>query len=147
MVNIFQRLTRRATSSGSAAVDSSTNGTKKPVHGQDQQRSPSDASAKRTRHAPADEPSLRRLLMISDTADFDPSITHQFQAEEFDVAFIGFVCSGDSERDRKALDNAVREKEDELEEGERFAIVGEYQHPSADLRKNEDAYLHDMDNS
>lgn len=65
--------------------------------------------------------------MISDTADFDPNITHRFQAEGFDVTFIGFVCSGDSERDRKALENAVDEKEDELEEGERYAIVGEYQ--------------------
>lgn len=127
MVNVFSRLTRRATSSGSAAVDSSANGPTAPAQGQNIQRSTSAASAKRLRRAPADEPSPRRLLVISDTADFDPNITHRFQAEGFDVTFIGFVCSGDSERDRKALENAVDEKEDELEEGERYAIVGEYQ--------------------
>lgn len=49
---------------------------------------------------------------------------HRFQAEGFDVRSMGFVGSGDSERDRKALENSVHEKEDELEEGERYAIVG-----------------------
>lgn len=121
MVNVFSRLTRRATSSGSATADASI---KQPLtHGSTQNRTPSASSAKR-RRAPADEPARRRLLLISDTADFDPHITHRFQAEGFDVTFLGFVCSGDSERDRKALENAVHEKEDELEEGERYAIVG-----------------------
>jgi hypothetical protein len=125
MVNVFSRLTRRATSSGSAAADT---GAKAP-HAQTQTGHPlnrtlSASSAKRLSHAPADEPVPRHLLLISDTADFDPHITHRFQAEGFDVNFLGFVGSGDSEKDRKALENAVHEKEDELEEGERYAIVG-----------------------
>jgi hypothetical protein len=124
MVNIFSRFTRRATSSGSAA-DASTK-TPKVSHGDTDtlNRTLSASSAKRLRRSPADEPKPRRLLLISDTADFDPYITHRFQAEGFEVTFIGFVGSGDSERDRKALEHAVTEKEDELEEGERYAIVG-----------------------
>lgn len=123
MVSVFQRLARRATSSGSAAVNSSANDSTTASHKQSLQRSTRFSSPKRT---PGEEPSPRHLIMVSDTADFDPSITHRFQAEGFDVTFIGFVCSGDSERDRKALENAVHEKEDELEAGERYAIVGEY---------------------
>lgn len=125
MVSVFQRLARRATSSGSAGVDSSAKDSNTASQEQGPQRSTSFSSPKRTRHAPAEEPSPRHLIVVSDTADFDPSITHRFQAEGFDVTFIGFVCSGDSERDRKALENAVHEKEDELEAGERYAIVGE----------------------
>lgn len=125
MVNVFSRLTRRATSSGGAAADT---GAKAPhaqtQHGQPLNRTVSASSAKRLRHAPADEAVPRHLLLISDTADFDPHIMHRFQAEGFDVRSMGFVGSGDSERDRKALENSVHEKEDELEEGERYAIVG-----------------------
>lgn len=122
MVNVFSRLARRATSSGSAAADG---GTKQPTsHGDTSDRRLSASSSKRLGQAPADEPVHRHLLLISDQADFDPRITHRFQAEGFTVNFIGFMSSDDSERDRKALENAVHEKEDELEEGERFAIVG-----------------------
>jgi hypothetical protein len=125
MVNVFSRFTRRATSSGSAAADASTK-TPKVSHGDTDtlNRTLSASSAKRLRRSPAEESAPRRLLLISDTADFDPYITHRFQAEGFEVAFIGFVGSGDSEKDRKALEHAVNEKEDELEEGERYAIVG-----------------------
>lgn len=66
----------------------------------------------------------RHLYLISDTSEFDPPIIHRFQAEGFDVEYIPFACTGDSERDRKALENAVHAKEDELEMGERYAIVG-----------------------
>lgn len=121
MVNIFSHLTRHAADSGSAAIDSNA-----PAQGRNIKRTASTTSPKRLRHAPADRSSTRRLLVISDTADFDPKITHRFQAEGFNVTFIGFVCSGDSERDLKELENAVLEKEDELDEGERYAIVGEY---------------------
>lgn len=84
----------------------------------------SAGSAKHARRAQTEEPSARHLIVISDTAEFDPHIMHRFQAEGFGTTFIGFVGSGDSERDRKALENAVHEKEDELEAGERYAIVG-----------------------
>lgn len=125
MVNVLSRLVRRATSSGSENVDSRANvfntSEQKP-----RQRSSSTASPQTSR-APVDDGRVpRRLLLITDTSDFDPRITHRFQAEGFDVTFIGFVCSGDSERDRKTLENKVYEKADELEAGDRYAIVGEY---------------------
>lgn len=124
MVNVFSRLARRATSSGSETVDSRANVLSASKQNQVRRRSNSVASAKQTRRN-VDDRVPRRLIVVSDTADFDPRITHRFQAEGFDVTFIGFVCSGDSERDRKALENKVHEKEDEMEVGERYAIVGE----------------------
>jgi hypothetical protein len=57
-------------------------------------------------------------------AEFDPKIIHQFQAEGFNVIYLPFLGCGDSEKDRKSLENAVHLKEDELETGERYAIVG-----------------------
>jgi hypothetical protein len=66
--------------------------------------------------------------LISDNATFDPHIIQRFQAEGFDVTYLGFVCSDDAEKDRKSLEFAVHEKEDELEAGERYAIVGIYFH-------------------
>lgn len=54
------------------------------------------------------------------------------------MTFIGFVGSGDSERDRKALEHAVNEKEDELEEGERYAIVGLFLHNGLHLNTKTD---------
>jgi hypothetical protein len=64
--------------------------------------------------------------LISDNATFDPHIIQRFQTEGFDVNYLGFVCTDDAEKDRKALEFAVHEKEDELEAGERYAIVGMY---------------------
>lgn len=40
------------------------------------------------------------------------------------MIYLPFVGSGDVEKDRKALENEVNLKEDELEAGERYAIVG-----------------------
>jgi hypothetical protein len=62
--------------------------------------------------------------LVSDTAEFDPKIIHRFQEEGFDVIYLPFLGCGNSEKDRKALENAVHLKEDELETGERYAIVG-----------------------
>lgn len=62
--------------------------------------------------------------MISNTANFDPQVIHRFQSEGFDVIYLPFVGCGDAEKDRKALENEVHLKEDELETGERYAIVG-----------------------
>jgi hypothetical protein len=70
---------------------------------------------------------LRRLYITSDTADFDTNILRRFEAEGFTVEHIPFQGStGDFERDRKELDNVIHEREDDLEPGERYAIVGTY---------------------
>jgi hypothetical protein len=71
-----------------------------------------------------EEPTPRHLFLVSDTAEFDTHVVHRFQAEGFDVMYIPFLGTGDEDKDRKALENAVHEREDELENGERYAIVG-----------------------
>jgi hypothetical protein len=55
---------------------------------------------------------------------FDTHVVHRFQAEGFQVIYIPFLGSGDEDKDAKVLKNIVHEKEDELENGERYAIVG-----------------------
>ena len=55
---------------------------------------------------------------------FDTHVVHRFQAEGFQVIYIPFLGSGDEDKDTKVLKNIVHEKEDELENGERYAIVG-----------------------
>jgi hypothetical protein len=57
---------------------------------------------------------------------FDTHIVHRFQAEGFQVIYIPFLGSGDEDKDTKVLKNIVHEKEDELENGERYAIVGTF---------------------
>jgi hypothetical protein len=71
-----------------------------------------------------EEPSPRHLILISDTVQFDTHVVHRFQAEGFQVIYIPFLGSGDEDKDTKVLKNIVHEKEDELENGERYAIVG-----------------------
>ncbi|KAF5864398.1 hypothetical protein ETB97_007735 [Aspergillus alliaceus] len=67
---------------------------------------------------------VRRLYITSDTADFDANILRRFEAEGFTVEYIPFQESNeDLERDRKDLDNLIHEREDDLEPGERYAIV------------------------
>ncbi|KAJ5662662.1 hypothetical protein N7462_011588, partial [Penicillium macrosclerotiorum] len=129
MVNVFQRLTRRTTSSGSAAPDANPNSKNAPSRSHDLHRTVSASSGKRNRWSTAEEPSPRHLILISDNAIFDPHIIQRFQAEGFDVTYLGFVCTEDAEKDRKSLENAVHEKEDELEAGERYAIVA-YNRPA-----------------
>lgn len=130
MVNIFQRLTRRAQSSSSSsnAQEGTATATAPPrssSHGRIR-RSLSVSSNKRLRRAPAEEPSPRHLILISDTPDFDDRVIHRYQAEGFDVEYLHFACSGDPDRDRKNLDNVVHSREDDLEAEERYAIVGMY---------------------
>lgn len=122
MVNFFSRLTKRRPSSGNLAPDSGTEGL--GSHGL--HRTTSTTSSRRGRRRPhaAEEPSPRRLLLISDTAEFDDRITRRFEVEGFDVTYIPFQCSNDAERDRKVLQNAIHAQEDDLETGERYAIVG-----------------------
>ncbi|CAI7586574.1 unnamed protein product [Penicillium pancosmium] len=144
MVNVFRRLTGRAPSSNSNTPqdDQQTTAAKipgsrprsgslpvrSPSHGH-RRRSQSVSSNKRLRRAPAEEPSPRHLILISDTPEIDERILHRYQAEGFDVSYLPFLCSGDPERDRKHLDNEVHLREDELEAGERYAIVA-YNRPA-----------------
>lgn len=129
MVNVFQRLARRATTgSGSTVPEYGANGSNIPRRSHELHRTTSGNSWKRNRRSTVDEPSPRHLILISDNATFDPHIIQRFQAEGFDVTYLGFVCTDDAEKDRKALEFAVHEKEDELEAGERYAIVGMYLH-------------------
>lgn len=69
--------------------------------------------------------SPRRLYVTSDTHDFDPSIIARFQGEGFEVEYLPFPGGNeDDERDRKDLENLLHEREDDLEPGERYAVVG-----------------------
>lgn len=130
MVNVFQRLTRRATtSSGSTVPDPGIKGNNISSRSHDLHRTTSGSSWNRNRRSIAEEPSPRHLILISDNATFDPHIIQRFQAEGFDVTYLGFVCTDDAEKDRKSLEFAVHEKADELEAGERYAIVGIYFRP------------------
>lgn len=127
MVNIFQRLTRRATSSN---TESGTTGAGQdpniPSDSHVLHRKNSAASVKRARRHDyeAEDPVPRLLILISDTPEFDPEIIRQFRAEAFDVEYLPFMCTGDAEKDRKALENKVQMREDDLEHGERYAIIG-----------------------
>ncbi|EAW18306.1 dienelactone hydrolase [Aspergillus fischeri NRRL 181] len=74
--------------------------------------------------------SPRRLYVTSDTHDFDPSIIARFQGEGFEVEYLPFPGGNeDIERDRKDLLNLLHEREDNLEPGERYAVVA-YHRPA-----------------
>ncbi|KAJ5179917.1 hypothetical protein N7492_003127 [Penicillium capsulatum] len=127
MVNFFSRFTRRSSSSGGAIPDSGSDNL--GSHSLHRTTSATSSKRGRRRHHPAEEASPRHLLLISDTTEFDARITRRFDVEGFDVTYIPFQCSSDPERDRKALQNAIHAKEDELETGERYAIVA-YNRPA-----------------
>ncbi|KAI2719522.1 uncharacterized protein N7518_009212 [Penicillium psychrosexuale] len=131
MVNVFQRLTRRRAQSSSSNppdLDADTTGPNSAAsHPHGIRRTVSTSSG--TRSWRYEEPSSRHLILISDTVQFDTHVVHLFQGEGFDVIYIPFLGSGNEERDMKALKNAVHEKEDELENGERYAIVA-YHRPA-----------------
>ncbi|KAJ5929283.1 hypothetical protein N7454_007131 [Penicillium verhagenii] len=133
MVNLFQRLTRRGTSSNTPESGASAPGPDPdiPSHSHDLHRTTSIASVKRARRHDhtTDDPVPRRLILISDTPEFDPEIIRRFRAESFEVEYLPFVCTGDTERDRKGLENQVHLKEDDLENGERYAIIA-YNRPA-----------------
>ncbi|KAJ5972486.1 Riboflavin kinase domain bacterial/eukaryotic [Penicillium vulpinum] len=131
MVNVFRRLTRRRAQSSSSNPPDQGGDATGPNSGASHQhglhRAVSASSGKRSwRH---EEPVPRQLLLISDTVEFDTHVVHRFQAEGFDVIYIPFLGTGNEDKDRKALENAVHEKEDELENGERYAIVA-YHRPA-----------------
>ncbi|OJJ30680.1 hypothetical protein ASPWEDRAFT_120676 [Aspergillus wentii DTO 134E9] len=112
MEKIRQHLSRRRSSNSSASLRSptyyaSTNGDKRSKNS-----------------------SPRHLILTSNTLDFDQSIIRRFQAEGFDVEYIPFLGGNeDPERDRKELENRLHEREDDLEPGERYAVVA-YNRPA-----------------
>lgn len=72
-----------------------------------------------------EDEALRRLILTSDTPDFDQTIIRQFEAEGLKVKYLPFLGGGrDLERARKDLENQLNELEDDLEPGERYAVVG-----------------------
>ena len=66
----------------------------------------------------------RRLILTSDTPDFDQRIIRRFEAEGFRVKYLPFLGGHGLERDRKDLENRLNELEDDLEPGERYAVIG-----------------------
>lgn len=65
------------------------------------------------------------VILISDTQDFDQTIIRRFETEGFSLKYLSFPGTGKSpERDRKDLENRLHEQEDDLEPGERYAVVG-----------------------
>ncbi|KAH8434789.1 dienelactone hydrolase [Aspergillus melleus] len=73
----------------------------------------------------------RRLYITSNTPDFDVNIIRRFQDEGFDVEYLPFVASvtDEPERERKELEKLLHEREDDLEPGERYAVVA-YHRPA-----------------
>ena len=138
MLNVFQRLTRRATSSNTesgttgASQDPNISSNSHVLH-----RKNSSASVKRARRHDyeAEDTVPRLLILISDTPEFDSKIIRRFRAEAFDVEYMPFLCTGDAEKDRKTLENKVQMREDDLEHGERYAIIGKlrFNFPKAGL--------------
>ncbi|TPR08438.1 Splicing factor 3B subunit 6-like protein domain protein [Aspergillus niger] len=112
---------RRRRSSSAGTTPSNSHGT--PL------QSPPSANDKHSRRREAEASPPRRLYLTSDTPDFDAGILSRYRAEGFDVEYIPFRgCQnadgcGDVDKDRKELENLLHEREDDLEPGERYAVV------------------------
>lgn len=122
MVNVFQRLARRASNLRGTSPDPGKKSPDTTLDRHSLHRRTSASSAKHSHQEPAHVP--RHLYVISDTRQFNRQIIDRFQAEGFAAEYIPHLPTGDPERDRKALEHAIREKEDDLESGERYAIIG-----------------------
>ncbi|PYH84913.1 hypothetical protein BO82DRAFT_303839 [Aspergillus uvarum CBS 121591] len=74
----------------------------------------------------------RRLYLTSDALEFDAGILARLRAEGFDVEYLPFPGRHhtDRERDRKDLECLLHEREDDLEPGERYAVVA-YNKPAS----------------
>lgn len=67
----------------------------------------------------------RHLVVTSDTPEFDKTLIHRLEAEGLSVKYLPFLGRGqDLDRDRKDLEKKLSELEDDLEPGERYAVVG-----------------------
>jgi hypothetical protein len=62
--------------------------------------------------------SLPRLIVTSDTSDFDTDILEQWKEEGFQVAYLPY------DGDKKSYHNTLQRLADPLELGEKYAIVG-----------------------
>lgn len=120
MDRIRQHLTRRRRSSGSSST---------PL----QSRSLSASGERRKK----DRDSIpRRLILASDTPEFDQRIIRRFEAEGLKVRYLPFLGGGhDLEKDRKDLENRLNELEDDLEPGERYAVVGKLSFTEFELKE------------
>ncbi|RAK83406.1 dienelactone hydrolase [Aspergillus costaricaensis CBS 115574] len=122
MDRLRQHLRRRRSSSAGTNPTNSNYGT--PL------QSPPSANDKHSRRREAEASPPRRLYLTSDTPDFDAGILSRFRAEGFDVEYLPFRgCQnaadgcGDVDKERKELENLLHEREDDLEPGERYAVV------------------------
>ncbi|GAT24131.1 dienelactone hydrolase [Aspergillus luchuensis] len=113
---------RRRRSSSAGTNPTTSNGT--PL------QSPPSANDKLSRRREAEASPPRRLYLTSDTPDFDAGILSRFRAEGFDVEYLPVRgCQnaadgcGDVDKERKELENLLHEREDDLEPGERYAVV------------------------
>lgn len=69
--------------------------------------------------------SPRRLYVVSDTPAFDSASIRRLEAEGFAVEYLPFQAqSADANRDRRELERIIHEREDDLEPGERYAVMG-----------------------
>ncbi|KAL4927397.1 dienelactone hydrolase [Aspergillus undulatus] len=77
--------------------------------------------------------SPRHLYITSDTPTFDPASLKRLEAEGFSVEYLPLTGNGhgnaDTERDRKELERIIHEQEDDLEPGERYAVIA-YNRPA-----------------
>ena len=87
---------------------------------------------------------VRRLYVTSSSSDFDTRILRRFQAEGFKVEHLPFVdTNGNPEKNRKELERLLHEREDDLEPGEKFAVVGMYP-PIERVSREKDKKAHDL---
>ncbi|KAL3471689.1 hypothetical protein BJX99DRAFT_263001 [Aspergillus californicus] len=81
-------------------------------------------------HRPDKHTSPRRLYVTSDTPTFDNASIRRFEAEGFAVEYLHFPTAGDNvDRERVKLERIIHEREDDLEPGERYAVVA-YNRPA-----------------
>ncbi|BCS30275.1 dienelactone hydrolase [Aspergillus puulaauensis] len=74
--------------------------------------------------------SPRRLYVVSDTPAFDSASIRRLEAEGFAVEYLPFQAqSADANRDRRELERILHEREDDLEPGERYAVMA-YNRPA-----------------
>ncbi|PYH90663.1 hypothetical protein BO71DRAFT_461785 [Aspergillus ellipticus CBS 707.79] len=78
----------------------------------------SSSSSDKSRRREVEASVPRRLYVTSNSPDFDPGLIARFRAEGFDVEYLPFPGS-----DRKELENLLHTREDDLEPGERYAVV------------------------
>ena len=70
-------------------------------------------------------PTPRRVYVVSNSPTFDTASLRRLETEGFSVEYVPFLAeSDDIDRDRRELERIIHERGDDLEPGERYAIVG-----------------------